>query len=201
MKKTGILGGTFDPIHMGHLILAQAALDQFSLDEVMLMPAAQPPHKAEKQITPADLRLQMTAAAIADNDRLVLSDFEMQRKGNSYTYQTLDLLHRAYPYTDFYFIMGADSLRDFADWRYPERIAKSCVILAANRDDAPDNELRKLISQVQQAFDADVRLLTIPGVELSSSDLRRRVQQGHSIRYLTLDPVLRIIEENHLYRV
>lgn len=200
MKKVGILGGTFDPIHMGHLILAQTALEQFSLDEVMLMPAAQPPHKAENQITPANLRLQMTAAAIADNDRLVISDFELHREGNSYTYKTLDLLHRAYPYTEFYFIMGADSLRDFAGWRYPERIAKSCVILAANRDDAPDKELLALIAQVQRTFDADVRLLTIPGVELSSSDLRRRVQEGHSIRYLTPAPVLRIIEENHLYR-
>ncbi len=199
-RKVGILGGTFDPIHNGHLILAQTAREQFGLDEVWIMPAKTPPHKSDHQITEAAHRIEMTRRAIAGNPKFCLSLFEMEREGYTYTCETLSLLKEDYPDTEFFFIMGADSVFDFEKWRQPDKIAGLCVLLVANRSEEPDEELLAQIDKIRREYKGDVRLLRIPALEIASHVLRDMVAAGSSIRYYTPDAVVRYIDEHHLYR-
>ncbi|MGN0433508.1 MAG: nicotinate (nicotinamide) nucleotide adenylyltransferase, partial [Bilifractor sp.] len=125
-RKIGIMGGTFDPIHIGHLILGEAARQQFSLDKVFFMPAGNPPHKRNRAGRAGDeQRVDMVRLAIASNPGFELSLFEMNEDGYSYTYRTLEMLRNKNPDMDFYFIMGADSLFDFDQWREPQRIVNA----------------------------------------------------------------------------
>lgn len=198
-KRVGILGGTFDPIHNGHLVLAQTAGEQYSLDEVWIMPAKTPPHKSDHRITDASHRIEMTRLAIADNPLFHLSLFEMEREGYTYTCETLQLLHEEYPENEFYFIMGADSIFEFDKWRNPGNIASLCVILVANRSEDPDRALLDRIAAIQKEYRGDVRLLQIPALEIASHTLRRMAASGASIRYYTPDAVVRYIGEHRLY--
>ncbi len=197
--KTGIMGGTFDPIHFGHLILAQTAMEQFDLDEVLVMPAKAPPHKSRNGITPAAHRIAMTRLAIAGSPGFRLSLFEMEREGYTYTYETLQLLTSQNPDRHYYFIMGADSLFDFQKWRNPQIIASLCTILVANRSEEPDRELLEQIEYICREYGGDVRLLRIPALEISSRALRDKVRKCASIRYYTPDAVVDYIQEHRLY--
>lgn len=130
-KKVGILGGTFDPIHTGHLILAEAAYESFSLDYVLIMPNGNPPHKAGQVNATMEQRTRMAELAVADNPHLKVSDFEKTPQDYHYTYETLEFLKKEHPDTDYYFILGADSLVHFHTWMEPRRICEACSILAA----------------------------------------------------------------------
>ena len=193
------MGGTFNPIHIGHLILGENAYEQFGLDTVLFMPSGNPPHKRNLHGTSDQQRIDMVARAIEDNDHFELSTVEMHENGYTYTRQTLEKLKVQHPDTDYYFIMGADSLLSFSEWRDPQRISELCTIVVAVRDHLPTEELDLAIEDVKRRFNADVRKLTTVNIDVSSSMIRDWVREGRSFRYYTPDSVVRYILEQHIY--
>ena len=199
-KKVGIMGGTFDPIHIGHLILGEAAWRQFRLDEVWFMPAGNPPHKRHRDGRATDdQRVDMVRLAIQSNPHFVLSLIEMNPDGYSYTYRTLQKLREQYPQTDWYFIMGADSLTDFDTWREPQRITDSCQVVVATRNQMDETACQHLLEQRRNEFHHDFFRLDTPNLDVSSAHLREMICAGESIRYYTPDRVLDYIQKNRLY--
>ena len=200
MKKIGILGGTLDPIHNGHLMIAECARDQLSLDEVWFMPTGNPPHKSNQNISPNEVRKEMIELAIEDNNNFKFSDFEYKRDGIIYTSDTMKLLKNAYKDTDFYFIMGADSLLNFETWKDPQEICRLCVIVAAVRDCMPMHQLDEQIARLNEKYCADIRKLETPNLDISSHVIRNWVAEGKSCRYYVPKDVLAYIEERKIYR-
>lgn len=200
MKKVGILGGTFNPIHNGHLTLAGEAFKQFSLDEVLFMPCGKAYMKADQDVKSGQTRAEMTALAIQDKPYFILSTIEIEREGNTYTYQTLEHLHRENPDTEYYFIVGADSLFHMKQWASPERIFSNCRILAAVRDDKTISDMEDEICMLKSKYDANVRFLQMPPIQISSSDIRRKVAAGESIEEDVPESVRIYIEKRGLYR-
>lgn len=196
MREIGILGGTFDPIHNGHLIAARAAMEQFGLEKVLLMTGGNPPHK-RGHVTPARDRHEMVRLAAKGEAGLVPFDRELNKKTYSYTYETLTELCEQYPGIRWHFIIGGDSLRDLPSWRRPEMIAKKCVLLVYPRSSASETEL---IAKRAAELDADIREIRSPLFCISSTELRERVCEGRSIRYFVPDSVNDYINEHGLYR-
>ena len=200
-KKVGILGGTFDPIHTGHLILAEAAYESFSLDYVLIMPNGNPPHKAGQVNVSMAMRTRMAELAVSDNPHLCVSDFEKTPQDYHYTSETLEYLNREHPDTDYSFILGADSLIHFDTWKEPQRICDACRILAATRDHMETEQLRQRIQELSRRYQAQIYPLETPNIDISSNMIRERVQNGKSIRYYVPDSVETYIHENGLYRL
>ena len=200
MKKIGIMGGTFDPIHNGHLLIAENAFEQLSLDEVRFIPTGRSPHKQGKKITAGAHRLRMVELAIADNPAFAADDRELRSDELSYSYLTLQKMRKNAPDDEFYFIMGGDSLRDFKTWYHPERICSCATLVAAIRDDCDRDHLSTYADELKQLFSADVRLIQTPNLSVASSELRRRVAAGETIRYQVPESVRAYIEKNHLYK-
>ena len=198
-KKVGILGGTFDPIHTGHLILAETAFESFRLDYVLIMPNGNPPHKPGQVHASMAQRTRMAELASGDNEHLKVSDFEKTPQDYHYTYETLEFLVQEHPDTDYYFILGADSLVHFHTWMEPGRICKCCRILAAARDRMEIQELRGHIERLKEEFGAVIEPLETPNIDISSNMLRERVQKGKSIRYYVPEAVEAYIREQNLY--
>lgn len=200
MHKVGIMGGTFDPIHVGHLILAESAYQQFNLDEVLIMPSGNPPHKKDRTGGPTlDQRIEMVSLAIEDNDHFTLSTEEAHDKGYTYTRATLERLTSENPDTKYYFIMGADSLFYFDTWKDPERIAQLAVLVAATRYHVDEEQLSEAIASVGQKFGATIEKLSTPNMDISSSMIRDWVRQKQSIRYYVPDRVIDYITKAGLY--
>ena len=199
-KKVGIMGGTFDPIHYGHLILAQNALDTFSLDEILFVPSGTPWLKESTKVLSKNKRVSMTGMAIEDNPDFALSTIEIDREGNSYSYETVEELKRMQPKTDFYFIMGADSLLEIERWKHPGRLMAECTLLVAVRDDCDREGLEKQIIYLTDKYQADIKILPANIIDISSTKIRRMIREGKSVRYMLPDQVIRFIQKNHLYR-
>ena len=202
-KKIGILGGTFDPIHTAHLIIAEAAYDSFSLDEVLLMPSGHSylkDNRAQK-VLPPEIRYEMTCLAAADNPHFTASDFEMRHPGNTYTSETLLALSKLNPRDEFYFIIGADSVYSILTWKDPEVIFENCTLLAAIREDGtPPERFLQEVSRLREEYGAKIDIIEIPAIGISSTDIRNRVKNGRTIHYLVPDAVERYIIETGLYR-
>ena len=199
-KKIGIMGGTFDPIHIGHLILAEDAYVELGLDEVLFMPAGHPPHKVlGKGRATNDQRTEMVRRAIEGNDHFSLSLYEMKKEGLSYTYQTLEMLSNNEKGIELYFIMGADSLFEFKTWKEPERIASLCTIVAAGRPGRGEEDLTACIDELRRIMDAKIVRLDTPDIDISSTMLRKRASEGLTIRYYVPDKVAEYIKERGLY--
>ncbi len=198
-KKVGILGGTFDPIHTGHLILAEAAYESFSLDYVLIMPNGNPPHKAGQVNATMEQRTRMVELAVADNPHLKVSDFEKTPQDYHYTYETLEFLKKEHPDTDYYFILGADSLVHFHTWMEPRRICEACSILAATRDHMESEELTARIQELSRVFGAHISPMETPNIDISSNMIRERVRTGRSIRYYVPEAVEEYIYKKGLY--
>ncbi len=198
-KKVGILGGTFDPIHVAHLILAEQAWQQFKLDTVLIMPSGDPPHKSGREITPANHRVRMLQLAIEDNKHFKLSNVEVEREGKTYTAETLTGLCKYNSDCSYYFIVGADSLFQIEQWRQPEIIMSHAILLAAVRDNYKLPELEKQMDYLKKKYKAQIDLLHTPNIMISSSLIRERVQNGESIRYLVPKDVEKYIYQNKLY--
>lgn len=196
--RLGVLGGTFDPPHMGHLILAESACDELGLDQVLFVPAADPPHKHNLSITPIEHRLAMLTAAIADNPRFALSDVDITRPGPHYTADTLRLLSEKYPGVDLYFILGGDSLRDLTRWHEPTQVIKWARLAAMGRPGAT-LDIDKMHEQLPGLADR-LTFVDAPVIGIAATLLRERLRAGHSIRYLVPDSVERYIVEHGLYR-
>lgn len=202
MRKIGIMGGTFDPVHNGHLMLADTAYRQFDLDQVWFLPNGNPPHKKEENIgTDARHRSRMVALAIQGRDYCRLEEYEVRRRDVSCSYQTLEHFRKQYPEDEFYFIIGADSLFAIETWVHPERIFPVCVILAACRDDHDTlEEMKAQIEHLKKVYPkARIQLLRSPLIPVSSSEIRRKIQAGLSIAEEVPEEVEAYIKEEELY--
>jgi len=196
--RIGLMGGTFDPIHWGHLILAEQAREQFGLAKVLFVTAAEPPHKIGEPVTDARHRLEMTRLAIADNEHFECSTIEIDRPGPSYTIDTVkQILEIHGSETSVYVLLGMDEGRDLMKWREPYEIQKLAKIVVANRPGVPDSEV---ISSLPEDFAKGILPLVMPGVDISSTDLRERVRSGRSIRYLVPRQVEDYIHQEGLYK-
>jgi len=197
-NAVGIMGGTFDPIHFGHLIAAEEARRRFRLDRVIFIPNGRPPHKKDYPVSPGDARHDMVVLATASNPSFEVSRIEVDRPGPSYAVDTVDQIARQVGAdTTLFFITGADAIVEITTWREPERLADICQFIAVLR---PGYDARRLERALPPEFMARTRILQIPGVDISSTELRRRAGSGESLRYLTPEPVVRYIENRHLYR-
>jgi nicotinate-nucleotide adenylyltransferase len=185
--RIGVLGGTFDPPHLGHLILAEHAYDQLGLDRVAFVPAGDPWRKASRKVTAASHRLAMTRLAVENDGRFYADPIEVERSGPTYTAETLEALQRSQAGASLFFLLGADALADLPNWHDPHRITAAATLVVAPRlgDSAPLPE--------------DVVALSMPYVGISATDIRERVRQGKGIRYLVPEAVAAYIEANGLY--
>jgi len=190
---TGLFGGTFDPIHVAHLIVAEAALDQLELDRVLFVPSAGPPHKPGRKITPVEHRLEMVRLAISDNVRLALSGLEARRPAPSYTIDTIRELRGELGGGEaLHFVMGSDSLVQFFTWKEPEHLLAECEFAVVPR---PGFDLASADPRIASR----ARILDAPMMDISSTDIRERVREGRTIRYLVPAPVSDYIATKKLY--
>ena len=199
--RLGIFGGSFDPIHFGHLLLAEYCREQAKLDEVWFLPAAVPPHKQGYALTADKHRTQMLRLAIGGHEQFVVSTLEIDRGGVNYTYQTLEQLHSDRPADELFFLMGGDSLKDLPSWREPQRICELAIPMVVNRPGSPPlsfDGLRELVPS-QRLHEIRQHVVEMPLIGISSTDIRARVQSNHSIRYQTPAAVVKYIETHGLY--
>lgn len=196
--RLGIFGGAFDPIHNGHLLLAEQCREQCQLDEVWFVPTKIPPHKKAGSLSPDADRVEMLKLATAGRPDFVVSEIELDRKEVSWTVDTLRQLRIDRPDDELFFLIGADSLRDFPTWKEPEEIAKLATVVAVNRGEV---SLDELTADLKPELAESVRLVTMPGISISATDLRSRVSAGKSIRYLVPRAVEEFILARKLYRL
>lgn len=188
--KIGILGGTFNPIHIGHLAIAEFVREKIALSKIIFVPSYLPPHKSTQNVAPAKDRYQMTRLAIESNPHFEISDFEIKQKATSYTFETLKYLKELYPLkTQFFFLIGEDNLHTLHTWKHVEKLYKMAQFVAVTRP------------KVKAAHKNNhVRFVEMPGLEVSSSYIRKMIAQKHSVKYLLPDAVLKYIKKRHLYR-
>lgn len=193
------MGGTFDPIHLGHLATAEAVRESFTLDEVLFIPSARPPHKLAKNVTDEKHRLTMTLLATRSNKFFRVSDMELKRTGLSYTFDTMNELHKIFgSSTELFFIIGADSLADLPDWYEARKLVEKCHFIATTRQGVEVD-----FSEVEKFFGAaateHIHRVTTPGFEISSTDIREKIRFGRSIKYLVPEVVEEYILKEGLY--
>lgn len=197
MKRTGLLGGTFDPIHIGHLIIAEAAFDALRLDSVEFVIAKDPPHKTGEDVTPVELRVEMARLAIAGTPHFALNLSELVREGPSFTADTLRRLSKERD-DAWHFIVGGDSLRDFRTWREPAEIVRLARIAVIDRP-GTDYDFAELCAGVP-GLGERTDFIDGPSIDISSTELRRWIREGRSIRFQTTDSVRAFIDEKRMYR-
>lgn len=191
-RSIGIMGGTFDPIHHGHLVAASEVMDVFQLDQVIFVPTAMQPFKAGRQVTPAEHRYLMTVIATASNPRFSVSRVDIDRGGTTYTIDTLRDLRDVYPDADFYFITGADALTQIVQWKDADLLFEMAHFIGVTR---PGHVLN-----AQKLPSSAVSLLEVPAMAISSTDCRRRVERDKPVWYLVPDGVVQYINKYRLYR-
>jgi nicotinate-nucleotide adenylyltransferase len=195
-KRVGVMGGTFDPIHHGHLVTAEMALWQFDLDEVRFVPTGQPWMKADQVVTPAEHRYLMTVIATSSNPRFSVSRIEIERPGPTYAIETLQQLRReAEEPIELFFITGADAMLEIFHWKDPEEVLAEAHFIAATR---PGYDLARFEKEAPTSH-PNVDIMDIPALAISSTDIRRRVGEGEPIRYLVPEGVQTYIEKTGLY--
>ena len=202
MKKIGILGGSFDPVHWGHLLLAETCREQCGLDAIWFLPASTPPHKLRQQLSSAAHRVAMLQLAIAGHTALRVSTVEIDRGGVSYTVQTLAELNERYPQDEFFFLMGADSLQDLPTWYQPQEICRLAIPVVVRRAGAsePDLDVLRAVTTPERLASMRAHQAQMPLIELSSTAIRQAVAAGRSIRYQTPRAVEKYIQAQGLYR-
>jgi len=196
--RIGILGGTFNPPHLGHLICAQEAYLQLELDRVTLIPARIPPHKRVEEEPGPDHRLELCRAAVRGDDRFDVSDVEILREGPSYTVDTLELLHSRESESELFLIVGGDIAAGLPKWREPERVLSLATLAVAGRRGTSRAEVDEALSRLPGGERA--RFFQMPTISVSSTVLRRRVRDGQPIRYYVPDAVVSYIDRHRLYR-
>lgn len=200
--RLGIFGGTFDPVHFGHLLLAEYCREACRLDQVWFVPAATPPHKSPQEITPAGQRLEMLELAVGGNEFFAVSRIEVERGGISYTVNTLAELKATDPQRELFFLLGGDSLEDLPQWREPARICELALPVVVRRPGVAEPNFDSLTGHVSAQRLEQIRSsqVQMPQIDLSSSEIRRRTATGLSIRYQTPRAVEKYIETAGLYR-
>ena len=191
MKKIGLLGGTFDPIHIGHLLMARAALEMLGLDQVIFIPSCVPPHKKAPTLFSAKDRLKMVRLATKENPQFDVSDFEIKKGGKSYSVDTVRHFQKAAPAsTKLFFIVGGDAIKEIDTWKDIDELKKMCSFVSVNRPGYPREEAKYKYHAV-----------TMNGIEMSSTEIRKRILQKKTIQYLVPDAVLGYIRKNNLYKI
>lgn len=200
LKRLGIFGGAFDPIHLGHLVEAEQCREQGQLDQVWFLPTGQPPHKPNRVLTPAAARIDMLEFAIAGCPQFRVEPWETRRNAVSYTIDTLTWLESQNIAEELWLLAGADSLRDFLTWKDPEQILRKARLLVVNRGGQPAPSLNHLVERFGEFVHDRVLVITMPALDISSSDLRARAAAGHSLRFLVPRSVEIYIQQHGLYR-
>ena len=192
--RTGLFGGTFDPIHIGHLIIADTVRSDYPLDRILFIPAGIPPHKDNRRITPVNLRLEMVKAAVKPYLYFEVSDWEIRKKGAAYTIDTIRGLRasKTWGSDDLYFLMGADSLLELETWKNPDAILKEIPTLVVGR---PDFDVK----QAAPRFRERITFVPTPHIGISSTEIRQRVREGKSIRTWVPERVEAFIRQKGLY--
>ncbi len=185
MRKIGVVGGTFDPIHIGHMLLGEWAYEKYALDEVWFLPAGMPYFKRDRDVTPAEERLAGVEKAVGEFPYMKVCDLEVKREGRTYTYETVEELNRLYPDDRFFFIFGEDCLDTLESWREPERILAGAQIIAATRGAASDPEkMKEKASALMAKLGGVIEVMEFPAIDISSTMIRKRMAKGLSVRYL-----------------
>lgn len=200
IQRIAVMGGTFDPIHYGHLVTAEAVMHEYQIDRVLFVPSGQPPHKSNNQVTAAEHRFLMTLLATETNPNFFCSRIEIDRTGYTYTIDTIRELQRMYPGTEIYFITGADAFSQILTWKDPEILLSSCHFVAATR---PGYSRKKAAPQIEAIVDRHINTLhylEVPALAISSSDIRSRVREGRPVKYLLPETVENYIIKHGLYR-
>ncbi len=196
MNRWGVMGGTFDPIHYGHLFAAEEARTHFDLDQVLFIPNSVPPHKTGRTTTEAAHRFAMTEIATASNPAFLCSTIERDRPGVSYTVDTLLALRAESPQTELFLITGVDAIADILTWKRHEEVIHLAQFIAAAR---PGYDPAVLSARLPEAYLKQIHILNSTALDISSTDLRQRVRDNRPIRYLTPDGVVEYIIQNRLY--
>ena len=201
MKRYGIIGGTFDPIHYAHLYIAYEAKEQLSLDKVIFMSAGIQPFKAENNVTDSNLRYDMVKAAIEPYDEFSVSTYEIEKEGLSFTYQTLEHFKSSMDEEcELFFITGADCLMSVDRWREAAKIFSLCTFVVFGRGGFDIDDLRRKKEEVEEKFRCNIVILHLKQLEISSTDIRERVKNGRRIDFFVPEKVNTLIEKNNLYK-
>ncbi len=202
VNRAGIMGGTFDPIHQGHLVTAEAARSEFKLEKVVFVPSGQPPHKRGLQISPKEDRYLMSVLATAANPYFEVSRTEIDRPGESYAYETVRYFKEIMPErSELFFITGADAIMEIVTWKNVGLLLEMCTFIAATRPGYSLHELKeKLISNISTVYAHKIIPLEVPAMAISSTDIRQRVKSKCTIKYLLPEAVENFIQKNDLYQ-
>lgn len=198
MNKIAIMGGTFDPIHNGHLIAAQAVYDTGLFESVWIMPSGNPPHKSE-QLTDRAHRMRMCELAVNDHEGFLASDYELKRDGFIYSVDTFANLQEDYPDKKFYLVIGTDNMRNINKWYQHERLFSIGAFLIVDRGGYQEIDVDELVNTYYNQYGTDFIRVAMPQIEISSTDIRERVKDGKSISYRVPETVIRYIRLNNLY--
>lgn len=199
MLQKAIFGGTFDPIHLGHLNLAETALKSLKLSKIIFMPAGNPPFKSNKIVTDAKLRYELVKIAIKNNPLFEVSDYELQDESYSYTYKTLEFFKNREPSTKWFFLTGMDCLFQIDKWKYPERIFKAAEIIIFNRDGYKIEEIEKQKYYIEQKYETEVTIINMKLYKVSSTEIRKNIKLGNACKNLLPSDVYKKIIELNLY--
>ena len=198
--KKAIFGGTFDPIHIGHIHIAYEALYNLHLDKILFMPAGNPPHKLNKTITDAKIRYDLVKRSIENEAHFEISDYEINKKENSYTYETVEFFSKLERNIEWYFLVGVDSLMDLDYWKNVDRILNSCKLVVYNRAGFTEEEVLHQKQHIEQKFNKKINFLNMPIIDISSTNIRNNIKQGRNVNYLLPSGVGGIIDELNLYK-
>ncbi len=198
--KVGICGGTFDPVHLGHLTVAEMVRCEFGFDKILFIPSGKPPHKNLDSVTDPIHRLKMVQCAVSTNPNFEAVSIEVERGGYTYTVDTLNQLHELYPEgTEFYYMIGADVVMDLLKWKKAEEVFTLTSFIALMRPGFQDEEFKTRINYLQSKYEVDIIGFEAPLIEISSTFIRDRVKCGKSVKYFVTEPVEMYIKENKLY--
>ena len=198
--RVGLMGGSFDPIHLGHIAIAREARDALQLSHVLFLPSGRPPHKAHLGASPAQ-RLEMTRLAVEPLPWAQASDVEVCRQGTIYTVDTLQILSSQHPEAAFYYIIGADTLLDLPNWRNTQKVCTLCRFICLHRPGVADEAIGPALENLRSRYGAQVHLVPASGPDISSTEIRRRVARGQSTEGLLPGAVRAYIDRENLYRL
>lgn len=199
MRKYGIMGGTFDPIHYGHLVIANEVLNLFNIDKIIFVPTGTPPHKSSKGLTSAYHRYMMTQFATMTHPLFDVSDYEISKDDISYTIDTLQYFYDTYPNSKFYFITGTDAVLDLATWKDPEGMMRIFTFIAVNRPGYIIENLDVKLRELADRYNGEIYAVNAPQLQISSTDIRKRIASEKPIKYLLPETVEQYIIKNKLY--
>lgn len=199
-KKIGIMGGTFNPPHLGHLISAEFVKDKLKLDKIVFVPTGNISYKSGEELVPKADRFEMTRIAVSNNPDFEISDIEILTEGYSYTFETLEKLKKKYTDAELYFIVGADSLDYMDKWREPQLIFKRCIVAAVSRVGFSSEKSILKAEELEKSFGGKIVFLDMPEVKISSTEIRKMIKENRSVRQLVPCGVIEYINKKNLYK-